>query len=42
LQYFDEKGAMIADMTVAKWEQNIGLKAADLRKLPKDAEIIRK
>ena len=43
IQYFDDKGVNpIADITVSKWEQNVGLKATDLRKLPKDAEIIKK
>jgi outer membrane lipoprotein-sorting protein len=43
IQYFDDKGINpIADITVSKWEQNVGLKAADLKKLPKDAEIIKK
>lgn len=43
IQYFDDKGVNpIADITVSRWEQNVGLKAADLRKLPKDAEIIKK
>lgn len=43
IQYFDDQGLNpIADITVTKWEPNVGLKAADLRKLPKDAEIIKK
>lgn len=43
IQYFDDKGVNpIADITVSKWEQNVGLKPTDLRKLPKDAEVIKK
>jgi outer membrane lipoprotein-sorting protein len=41
-QAFDAKGVLQFDLTIPEWKANTGLKAADLCKLPKDAEIIKK
>ncbi|MFN3267077.1 MAG: outer membrane lipoprotein carrier protein LolA [Deinococcales bacterium] len=41
-QSFDEKGASQIDIQIPEWKTNQNLKIADLCKLPKDAEIIRK
>ncbi len=40
VQYFNEKGFMQADLTIPKFEGNVGLKAANLCKLPSDVEKI--
>jgi hypothetical protein len=41
-QSFDAKGVLQFDVTIPDWKTNTGLKASDLCKLPKDAEIIKK
>jgi outer membrane lipoprotein-sorting protein len=40
VQYFNEKGAMQADLTIPEFKGNVGLKAKDLCKLPSDVEKI--
>jgi outer membrane lipoprotein-sorting protein len=40
VQYFNEKGAMQADLTIPEFKSNVGLKAKDLCKLPSDVEKI--
>ena len=40
VQYFNDKGFMQADLTIPKFESNVGLKAKDLCKLPSDVEKI--
>ena len=42
VQYYNTKNALQADITLAEYKTNVGLKAAALRQLPKDAEIIKK
>ncbi len=39
VQYFNDKGAQVADITISEYKANIGLKASDLKKIPKDAEV---
>jgi outer membrane lipoprotein-sorting protein len=41
-QSFDQKNALQIDVQIPEWRVNQNLKIADLCKLPKDAEIIRK
>jgi outer membrane lipoprotein-sorting protein len=40
VQYFNDKGAMQADLTIPEFKGNVGLKAKDLCKLPSDVEKI--
>ncbi len=40
VQYFNDKGAMQADLTIPEFKSNVGLKAKDLCKLPSDVEKI--
>ena len=41
-QSFDAKGVMQFDVTISDWKVNAGLKASELCKIPKDAEVIKK
>lgn len=41
-QSFDAKGVMQFDITISDWKVNAGLKASELCKIPKDAEVIKK
>jgi hypothetical protein len=41
-QAFDAKGAVQFDITIQDWKVNAGLKASELCKIPKDAEVIKK
>ena len=41
-QAFDAKGVLQFDVTISDWKVNAGLKASELCKIPKDAEIIKK
>jgi outer membrane lipoprotein-sorting protein len=41
-QSFDQKNALQIDVQIPEWRVNQNLKIADLCKLPKDAELIRK
>lgn len=41
-QAFDAKGVMQFDITIQDWKVNAGLKASELCKIPKDAEVIKK
>ncbi len=41
-QSFDEKNTMQFDIQIPEWKTNLSLKIADLCKLPRDAEIIKK
>ena len=41
-QSFDAKGVLQFDITISDWKVNSGLKASELCKIPKDAEIIKK
>ena len=41
-QSFDDKNAVQFDIVIPEWKTNIGLKIADLCKLPRDAEMIKK
>lgn len=41
-QSLDTKNVVQFDVTVTEWKANSGLKASDLCKVPKDAEVIRK
>ncbi len=41
-QSFDEKNIVQFDIQIPEWKTNLGLKIADLCKLPRDAEIIKK
>ncbi|GGJ56750.1 outer membrane lipoprotein carrier protein LolA [Deinococcus roseus] len=42
MQALDSKGKVLADLNFTTWKTNSGLKAAALKSLPKDAQIIKK
>ena len=42
LQALDPQGKVVTDLNFSSWKFNSGLKSADLKKLPRDAQVIKR